>query len=93
MSYYGDVSDLGGSPSGGFDYPIITQPTQPIGVQKGAGWMNTTTGAFSVFDGAKWIAVVSKSSLPPANAADELLISTGPGNTWTPNNTIFLGNF
>lgn len=93
MSYYGDSEDLNAPASGGMAYPIITQPTQPLGAKAGAAWLNTTTNVLSVYDGTKWIASSSSSTLPPANAADELLISTGVGQTWTPNNTIFLGNF
>ena len=93
MSYYGDAEPLVPTPPVGTSYPVVTQPLAPLGATKGMAWMNTTNNTLSIYDGTKWVSVTAKSTLPPANAADELLISTGPGNTWTPNNTIFLGNF
>lgn len=93
MSYYGDSEPLVVPPSGGMSYPVITQPTQPLGAKAGAAWLNTTTNVLSIYDGTKWIASTSPSALPNATKGDELLISTGPGQTWTPNDTIFLGNF
>ena len=93
MSYYGDAEPLNVPPVGQMSYPVVTQPTQPLGAKKGAAWMNTTTNVLSVYDGTKWVSVTSTSTLPDATKADELLISTGAGQTWTPNDTIFLGNF
>lgn len=93
MSYYGDAEPLVPTPPVGTSYPVVTQGTAPLGATKGMAWMNTNTSVLSVYDGTKWVATSAPSALPPANAADELLISTGAGQTWTPNNTIFLGNF
>lgn len=94
MSYYGDAEDLIPTPPTGSSYPVATSATAPLGAKAGQAWMNTTTNVLSVYDGTKWVAITtSGSGVPPATAADQLLISTGAGNTWTPNNTIFLGNF
>ena len=93
MSYFGDSSPLNTPPPGAVSYPITTQATAPSSPTKGMAWLNTGTNTLSIYNGASWVAVQGGSGLPAATKADELLISTGAGNTWTPNDTLYLGNF
>lgn len=92
MSSYGDAS------SGGTIGAIVL-PTPPFSPGFGALWLNAVTGALSVWNGTAWMPVgVSTgaggaAALPPAGAADQVLMSNAPGVIYSARSTINLGSY
>jgi len=86
MSSYGDILDA-------VTTPPIASVTPPVAPQAGALWFDTNAKQLYIWNGFAWVGAGGVASLPPAAAADQVLMSNGAGTVYSARSAINLGNY